>query len=148
MDILLILGSVTAKQYEPLRLAMLDKGIKAKIYRVREESNPDFFDQAFTEWERTNGSVGPDGIPSGDPWIENRVEELRKEAITWVMQDAAFSDIKAILFQKGAVIDSDWLWFTKEIHVDTPCYRVEQSESDDSQYLSGRGFGKVLDVKK
>lgn len=148
MDILLILGSVTVKQCEPLYQAMLEQGIKAEIRHVTAASDHrEFFDQAVAEWESAHGSADQTNTAVWDPWVESRVEELAAEAISSAMQGASLDDVKALLFQKDAVIDNDWSWVTARIHTDIPCYRVEESESDDSEFLIGRGFGEVLDIK-
>lgn len=148
MDILLILGSVTVKQCEPPYQAMLDRDIKAEIRHVKAASNHgEFFQRAIAEWERNHRSANQTNVSVWEPWVESRVEELEAEAINSAMQGASLDDVKALLFQKDAVIDEDWLWVTAGIHTDTPCYRVEQSESDDSEFLIGRGYGEVLDIR-
>lgn len=149
MDILLILGSVTQEQYSPLRLAMIRKGLKPVVRRIATSSDElEFFFSARDEWEKDNDFITQSNESDWKPWIRSREEELKTELLNSAIRGASFGDVKAILFQKDAVIDKDWNWITNKIDDDTPCYRVEQSESDGSQFLIGRGFGEVLDIKK
>lgn len=149
MDILLVLGSVTAKQYEPLRLAMLDRGVKAKIVRIKgPHTSSDYFSQNLKEWEEANGPMNEEKLDDFDEWSDVRTKELLDASIKEAFKDGSIKDVRALLFPLNATVGSDWNWITKSIPSSVPCYQVMRSENDRSQYLLGTGFGASLDIKK
>jgi hypothetical protein len=152
MDILLILGSVTAKQYEPLRLAMLQQGRRPKIVRItKPRRSSGLFSKLLKEWESKNGTLNEeneDDIVDFSEWSEQRTDELLATIIKEAFNDSSTKEVKALLYPKDATIGDDWFWITRSIPDTTPCYQVVKSENDDTEYLEGYGFGRTFDIKK
>ena len=133
MDIILILGSVTPKQYQPLRLAMIRRGLEPKIRRIPRGANEDEFAvQAAAEWVTTNGPI--------KPWVFKREKELKKDLLQSSLRGNSLAEVKAIVYPLNSK-SSDWDWvIEKNIHTLVPAYKVEQ-------WLAGSGFGDILDIK-
>lgn len=149
---LLVFGSVTKKQYEPLRIQFLRKGVKVRIVRISDDyrSSSYFF---FRLWEAHRGKNEIDFEDC------DAVEAAERELIeNFYLKEFGTSDLSTVV---GAVLPvrteeedlheiSEWPLFIAELPSAAPVYRVTKcARIPNSYYLECRSHqGKpALDVK-
>jgi hypothetical protein len=133
MDVILVLGSVTSKQYQPIRLALLRKGSRPRVVRISDQftNESDFIMQT-------------DANP-------NYMQEFIKEAFG----DDSPADIVAIVQEETpeSTPDYDMPWEVRWNYVktlapeDTPSYVVENG-LDGSSWLEGYGFERTAKLNR
>ncbi len=69
-DIMLVIGSVTAKQYTPVRLELMEAGLKPEVVRI----DPSKFD--FGDYYVAQSEAGEDQL--ADPAIRGKVDQIEE----------------------------------------------------------------------
>lgn len=143
MDILLVLGSVTAQQYAPVRFAMLNRGLKPRVVRVSTKYTSDVdFVQAASLEALNKDNIGEDQF---DDYVDNRVVELKELVIGESFGDKSITQVKAIIREPLGIDESyeeKMLWLTEELSIDLPDYTVMVGD-DGSPWLQGAGYGEL-----
>jgi hypothetical protein len=143
MDILLVLGSVTAQQYAPVRFAMLNRGLKPRVVRVptKYASNFDFGEAASLEALK-NDNISEDQFSD---YVDNRVVELKELVIGESFGNKSVDQVKAIIREPLGIDESyeeKMLWLTEELSINLPDYTVMVGD-DGSSWLQGAGYGDL-----
>lgn len=143
MDILLVLGSVTAKQYSPVRFAMLTRGLKPRLVRVSTKytSEADFSSAASME-ALSNDNISEDQF---DDYVDNRVVELKELVIGQYFGDKSINQVKAIIREPLGIDESyvgKMLWLTEDMPINLPDYTVMVGD-DGTFWLEGAGYGDL-----
>lgn len=137
MDILLVLGSVTTKQYEPIRLSMLRAGMHPVVRRIRDHaSSSSFFDELLEE----------DNEGDFDMLMQNATR-AQDELLEGVLDDVYnIRFVRAFVLPADASAETDWTWVTKDIPREAAAYQVHRHDSTGEDYLVGVGFGSTLEI--
>jgi hypothetical protein len=143
MDILLVLGSVTAKQYGPVRFAMFTRGLKPQLVRVSTEYTleTDFSSVASME-ALSNDTIGEDQF---DDYVDDRVVELKELVIGQSFGDKSIDQVKAIIREPLGIDESyqsKMLWLTEDMPINLPDYTVMVGD-DGTFWLEGAGYGDL-----
>jgi hypothetical protein len=143
MDILLVLGSVTAKQSSFLRFAMLKHGLKPRIVRVNTDmyTDHDFDGYCLKEIERNN-------IPESQmmDYFETRTAELKQTIVNEAFGERSLVEVKAVLREPLGDHEDEvtkFAWLTDDLEFNLPDYTV-MTGNDGSYWLEGAGYGHLV----
>jgi hypothetical protein len=136
MGILLVLGSVTSKQYFRVRLAMAKAGMNPKVLRIKEPipSIDDVLEQIDNEMK-------------GKPFIGLekhglRFEEIKQELLVRLFGEKGLGGIDAIVQEEpdaqSSVLDF-WGCIDEALDLDLPHFIVRKGD-DGSYWLDGAGL--------
>ena len=142
MDVLLVLGNVTAKQYKPVCYAMLNRGLKPKIVRVSTKLS--------TEVDFGNAALGEASTKSlddeqADDFTDARIGDLKEQIVGESFRDASIDQVVAIIREPLGLTESyqdKMLWLTKDLPINLPDYTVMIGD-DGSFWLDGAGYGDL-----
>ena len=139
MDILLVLGSVRAKQYGRLRYAMSRRGLCPVIRRV-----PNDLAQVSAEIEvEVANEMGAD---ASDAAMASAYEQKLREYVESLLNGASLGDVKAVITPDRTDDSEDVDLHARVLALlpeDTPSYEVRVMD-DGSFELVGVGYGDVL----
>lgn len=137
MDILLVLGSVTPTEFEPVRRKMLDAGMNPIVCRITDHaSNSSFFDE-LSEAEEEDADFN---------LLMLSAAQAQGEFLEHVLNGATVSEIRGFVLPTDASTETDWQWVTSQIAHDAIAYQVHLNESDGTPFLVGAGFGQTLEI--
>lgn len=149
--IVILFGDVTDKQYQPLGDAMREQQLEPRVVRVPSDmaASEFFVMRALDEFNTMNGSWG---APGYEQYVDKRAPEMQAAYLHDLMGDATLGDVKAIIYQVCPEYGTDklWQWLTSELDglddSSIAVYDVQASDCDDSHWLSGDGFGEILEL--
>lgn len=134
MDILLVLGSVTARQYEPVRLGMLRGGLDPQVIRVGDEyrSSQKF---VYDAWE--DGSLDDASDAACDRAVAAVTEQFFVDKFGTTDPNEV---VKAVVIAEASLEDVEgaWEWLIELFGVEVPIYDVQRRHDNPRKfYLSG-----------
>lgn len=135
MDILIVLGSVTSKQYEPARLKMLRKGQKPRIVRLA--THPATVTE-IASYLRQEDEDHWDTLGFGETMRE--IEQYQKRVINGAFGDMSLDNVRAILTEPAPegydenLIEEHWI-FDRFLDRRLDEYKLNLGE-DGSTWLS------------
>jgi hypothetical protein len=138
MDILLVLGSVTAKQYDVLRLAMLRRGMKPKIVRADTKLSTfnDFVN--LIPVEHFN-AMSPDEV-------ETFVTTTEGEQVAQIFGDYSLSDVRAVIWEPSTMTDHStekMSWLIDRLPSSIVHYALYEGENGEV-WIDGDGYGHLM----
>ena len=138
MDILLVLGSVTAREYGRLRREMVDRGLNPMVIRITEDL------------EKIIGNITSQ-VAQGDehfPTEEAADAEIKlrfKHFILYKLDGLNLRDVKAVIFAEKDPLEDDGYerLLASQILAGRPTYTVRRLENKFFE-LEGSGYGTLL----
>lgn len=147
-NIVILFGAVTDEQYQPLGDAMRKQSVEPSVVRVPADmaGSEVFLLRALDEFNANKGSYG---APGSDQYVNDRAPELQAAYLRTVLgDDATHDDIKAMVYPICPEYGTDqlWRWLTEDVDDNVAVYDVQASDTGDSYWLSGCGFGEILEL--
>lgn len=148
MDVILVLGPVTAKQYSPLSFAMVKRGLKPRIVRFDQDENATNAGFVAAEANRLlekEFDVKLMSLEDQERQTEILEENLLTKRINEAFGDIPLSDVRVIVFPYSPEerLLGSWEWLIERLDVEA-CYTVHLHEKSGSHWLSGWGYGNSL----
>jgi hypothetical protein len=140
-DVLLVVGNVTGRQWEPLRVAMVRDGLEPVIVRVSaQHANSELFRHMV-------------GIV--DQEADDRNQALRQFERDYLVslvkaEGTSLQSVKAVLmeFRPDADLVERWAWLDDHLPREGVAHYSVQLSADGSEYwLDGDGFYRVSTYK-
>ncbi|MEO5950021.1 MAG: hypothetical protein ABIQ04_01085 [Candidatus Saccharimonadales bacterium] len=135
MGILLVLGSVRARQYSRMRQAMQLAGMKPQVLRIKGPipSIEDVMRQVDADMK---------GTPVDELKWDARYDQIKQDLLITLFGDQGLAGIDAIVQEEPDATHSNldfWGCIDDATELDVPYYIVRKGE-DGSHWLDGTGF--------
>jgi hypothetical protein len=143
MDLLLVLGSVTTKQYTPVRKAMLARGLKPQVVRVGTQLSLETDFLSFLLVQARTSKVPLDDL---DDYFDVETKKLKQHIIEVNFGAYSVDDVKAIVHEPVGLHEdyiSKMQWLTRLLPNDIPEYTVMTLNDGSDPWLEGTGYGDL-----